>query len=121
MNRAGNPRSAKNANERRVRDQRRMDGERRVVNEGAPERREGVDRRQVVLGPPERRQKLDRRDCENGPPAGWRDRRRSAERRSPEVLEVSFEEWVRLRAVVKVEHGPTPEEHEKLERMIIRS
>ena len=118
MIRAGKSRVA---NERRVKDDRRLDGERRLVNEGAPERRERIDRRQVMQGPPERRLRIDRRDCEKGPPAGWRDRRRFAERRTPEVVEASFEEWVRLRAVVKIEQGPTVEEHEKLERMIIRS
>lgn len=36
----------------------------------------------------------DRRAEEIGPPAGWRERRRTVERRRPEVLEVPFSEWL---------------------------
>lgn len=36
----------------------------------------------------------DRRDQDIGPPKGWRDRRRSVERRMPEVSEVPFSEWL---------------------------
>jgi hypothetical protein len=43
----------------------------------------------------ERRARLDRRLRDAGPPAGWRDRRRSRERRLPEMHEetVSESEW----------------------------
>lgn len=44
----------------------------------------------------ERRSGLDRRmDNGSGPPLGWRDRRRSVERRFPEVIETSLSlfEW----------------------------
>lgn len=36
----------------------------------------------------------DRRAKESGPPAGWTERRRSVERRKPEVVEITFREWV---------------------------
>lgn len=36
----------------------------------------------------------DRRDRDIGPPEGWRERRRSVERRLPEVREVPFSEWL---------------------------
>lgn len=36
----------------------------------------------------------DRRAEEVGPPAGWRDRRRTVERRRPEVEEIPFSEWL---------------------------
>jgi hypothetical protein len=110
-------------NERRTARQRRLEEERRRVDEGAPERRLGLERRQLEMGPPERRVRNERRDCENGPPAGWRDRRRSAERRSPDVVESSFEEWVKLRAsrcATVVEKDHPADDHEKLGRMIIR-
>jgi hypothetical protein len=42
----------------------------------------------------EKRCREDRRDQEIGPPEGWRDRRRSVERRMPEVCEVPFSEWL---------------------------
>lgn len=106
-------------NERRRRDERRQI-DRRHVSEGAPERR-SADRRHENLGPPERRLMADRRQAESGPPSGWRDRRRKAERRIPEVREAAFAEWVRLRvtkerAVEPVEHA----DHELLEKLIIR-
>ncbi|MCK6406723.1 MAG: hypothetical protein L6Q60_12000 [Rhodocyclaceae bacterium] len=82
--------------ERRRVDERRLI-ERRQVSEGVPERRAG-DRRHVDVGPPERRRLIDRREIEKGPPTGWKDRRRTAERRIPEVRESAFAEWVRLRA-----------------------
>lgn len=45
----------------------------------------------------ERRNLIDRRDHDDdqGPPAGWRDRRRHAERRIPQIEEqvLSDEEW----------------------------
>lgn len=42
-----------------------------------------------------RRERFDRRKADNGPPAGWSERRRSVERRLPEVEEgvVSHEVW----------------------------
>ena len=40
-----------------------------------------------------RRQDTDRREVESDPPPGWRDRRKSVERRLPEVEEVSLAEW----------------------------
>lgn len=44
----------------------------------------------------ERRNQVDRRDEDQGPPAGWRERRRHAERRIPEIEEqvLSEEEWL---------------------------
>ncbi len=36
----------------------------------------------------------DRRDRDIGPPEGWRERRRSVERRLPVVCEVPFSEWL---------------------------
>ncbi|MFA7291390.1 MAG: hypothetical protein WC023_03975 [Rhodocyclaceae bacterium] len=110
-------------NERRTARQRRLDDERRQVDEGAPERRLGLERRKQAMGPPERRVRNERRDCENGPPAGWRDRRRSAERRSPDVVESSFEEWVKLRAIrctTGAEKDHPTDDHDRLGRIIIR-
>jgi len=37
---------------------------------------------------------MDRRAQENGPPDGWRERRKSVERRRPEVREILFAEWL---------------------------
>lgn len=42
----------------------------------------------------EKRAVMDRRCQENGPPDGWRERRRSVERRRPEVREILFAEWL---------------------------
>ena len=42
----------------------------------------------------EKRSGDDRRDCELGPPNGWRERRKSVERRVPEVQEIPFSEWL---------------------------
>ena len=36
----------------------------------------------------------DRRDVDLGPPSGWRERRRSVERRLPEVEEIPFSDWL---------------------------
>jgi len=36
----------------------------------------------------------DRRGSDSGPPKGWRERRRTVERRRPEVQEISFSEWI---------------------------
>lgn len=43
-----------------------------------------------------RRQQIDRRQDEIGPPAGWKDRRKTTERRIPaiEECEVSESEWL---------------------------
>lgn len=41
----------------------------------------------------ERRATNDRRNDEVGPPAGWKERRRSVERRKPDVEEVTLDEW----------------------------
>jgi hypothetical protein len=43
----------------------------------------------------ERRAPSDRRDDDNGPPHGWKDRRRRAERRIPEIGEqtISESDW----------------------------
>lgn len=37
---------------------------------------------------------VERRDREIGPPEGWRERRRTVERRLPVVVEVPFSEWL---------------------------
>ena len=42
----------------------------------------------------EKRSGDDRRDSEIGPPNGWRERRKSVERRVPEVTEIPFSEWL---------------------------
>ena len=39
----------------------------------------------------------DRRLDESGPPSGWRERRRTVERRQPEVREITFSEWLCMR------------------------
>ncbi len=36
----------------------------------------------------------DRRNLELGPPNGWRERRKSVERRLPAVDEIPFSEWL---------------------------
>lgn len=95
--------------ERRASDQRREEIDRRGADGNQPERREGHDRRGPDLGPPDRREVLDRRYLEAGPPCGWKDRRRSAERRVPEVIEASFAEWVRLRATLSFHAEPAKE------------
>lgn len=41
----------------------------------------------------EHRSGTDRRRIDKGPPQGWKERRRSVERRFPQVTEISFEEW----------------------------
>lgn len=42
----------------------------------------------------EQRSAMDRRRQESGPPEGWRERRKSVERRRPEVREILFAEWL---------------------------
>jgi hypothetical protein len=41
----------------------------------------------------------DRRVRESGPPNGWRERRKSVERRRLEVDEIPFSEWLAYRPV----------------------
>ncbi len=41
-----------------------------------------------------RRSVHDRREQELGPPKGWSERRKSVERRLPEVIEIPFSEWL---------------------------
>jgi len=104
--------------ERRRVDERRH-VERRHEDEGAPERRIG-DRRHIDTGPPERRVLIDRRQSEVGPPSGWKDRRRKAERRIPEVHEAAFAEWVRLRVSRSAGEEEGEHDHEPLGKIIIR-
>jgi hypothetical protein len=42
----------------------------------------------------EKRRGGDRRTQEGAPPKGWSERRRSVERRLPDVEEISFSEWL---------------------------
>lgn len=46
----------------------------------------------------DRRAVHERRDQDLGPPSGWRDRRRSVERRMPEIREISMpaEEFIAI-------------------------
>ncbi len=44
------------------------------------------------------RSNQDRRNNDKGPPTGWKERRRNAERRMPEVEEISIAEFKRLMA-----------------------
>ena len=50
---------------------------------------------------------LDRRLAEKGPPKGWKERRRSTERRQIGVAEVGFEEWARAARKFN-EQAPSP-------------
>ncbi|MDE1544820.1 hypothetical protein PTW32_05255 [Dechloromonas agitata] len=45
-------------------------------------------------GKNDKRSGYDRRERELGPPEGWRDRRKTVERRVPEVREIPFSEWL---------------------------
>lgn len=47
----------------------------------------------------EKRMGRDRRALESGPPNGWRERRKSVERRRLEVDEIPFSEWLAYRPV----------------------
>lgn len=47
----------------------------------------------------EKRMGRDRRTQESGPPNGWRERRKSVERRLLEVDEIPFSEWLAYRPV----------------------
>lgn len=42
----------------------------------------------------DKRKGKDRRTDDQGPPDGWRERRKSVERRLPEVEEIPFSEWL---------------------------
>lgn len=42
----------------------------------------------------DKREGNDRRRSEQGPPNGWRERRRTVERRQPEVREIQFSDWL---------------------------
>ncbi len=53
------------------------------------------------------------------PPPGWKDRRREAERRIPEVGEVAYGEWARLRAEKGLPDAAAAE-HEALNGNVIR-
>lgn len=45
-------------------------------------------------GSEKRRRGEDRRRLELGPPKGWQERRRTVERRLPEVREIPFSSWL---------------------------
>lgn len=47
-----------------------------------------------MRGKSDKREGADRRTAELGPPNGWRERRRTVERRQPEVREIPFSEWL---------------------------
>ena len=47
----------------------------------------------------------ERRDEDKGPPAGWSERRRTVERRKPEVTEISFAEWIAYMRQKSHEHN----------------
>lgn len=95
MSRNGSTRSS---SERRGAINRRLHGDRGSVDGVAADRRSTFQRRSPEAIAAERRARKDRRKRENPFYAGGRDRRRVAERRTPEVLEATFREWARLRA-----------------------
>jgi hypothetical protein len=47
-----------------------------------------------MRGKTDKREGNDRRRSELGPPNGWRERRRTVERRQPEVHEIPFSDWL---------------------------
>jgi hypothetical protein len=47
-----------------------------------------------MSGKTDKRGGRDRRNIELGPPNGWRERRRTVERRQPEVREIPFSDWL---------------------------
>lgn len=47
-----------------------------------------------MLSNSDKRSGSDRREKEAGPPNGWRERRKTVERRVPEVMEIPFSEWL---------------------------
>jgi hypothetical protein len=95
MSRNGSTRSS---SERRHTIDRRLHGDRAPVDGVAADRRRTLQRRSLEAIAAERRARNDRRKRENPLFASGRDRRRVAERRTPEVLEATFREWARLRA-----------------------
>lgn len=95
MSRNGSTRSS---SERRSTIDRRLHGGRASVDGVAADRRSPFQRRSPEVAAAERRARKDRRKREIPLSAGGRDRRRVAERRTPEVLEATFREWARLRA-----------------------
>jgi hypothetical protein len=65
----------------------------------------GVDgeARCAVVVKNEKRSGMDRRATDAGPPNGWRERRKTVERRRVEVDEIPFSEWLAHRPI----HDPT--------------
>lgn len=49
----------------------------------------------------QKRSRVDRRTHDAGPPQGWKERRRTVERRLPEVTEMTFEECAALMGMAK--------------------
>jgi hypothetical protein len=101
--------------DRRKKDDRRL-ADRREHDVDAPERRAGEERRKLDAGPPERRRCSDRRDLELGPPKGWKERRRTAERRIPEVREVAFAEWILQRRAGTPDRSESTVQDERADR-----
>ena len=68
-----------------------------------------------MSGEHKKRTGLDRRKRDIGPPAGWKERRRTPERRLPEVEEISIEEFKRLMQsnVPSTPEQPAGEEEKK--------
>lgn len=60
-----------------------------------------------MSGKHKQRTGLDRRKRDVGPPAGWKERRRTPERRMPEVEEISIEEFNRL---MRINNPATPDQ-----------
>lgn len=54
----------------------------------------GAPRRASAMPSGEQRRAADRRKIEIGPPVSFRERRQRAERRTPEVNEVSMDDWL---------------------------
>lgn len=96
---------------------RRLNGDRAAVDGVSADRRGMLQRRNPEAAAAERRARKDRRKRDNPLFAAGRDRRRVAERRTPEVLEATFSEWARLRAARRTwadrwADRATPEVHE---------
>lgn len=111
--------------ERRASDERRDLAGRRSHDSGAPERRGGGERRAINLGPPDRRRRIDRRELDGAPPGGWRERRRTVDRRQPEVAEVSADEFEQWASLFKAQQRPAGEDRQReldgrLDKLIIR-
>jgi len=62
----------------------------------------------------EDRRVKNRRVKDVGPPPGWKERRHSAEKRQPEVEEVSLEEWEALMGKSHAQTTPEPKEEHAL-------